>query len=370
MQTRVQYFRGLAHPGLYTFFLVMLLAGCISAPSSDAFATSVVATVIAQQTAAVLPPPLGCESAALSEVLVPIREFNAPGLINIASVIRTPNSISLNPAGTCLVVSDLVGASIVDLANRQDVIRYLKYEDEPLMVRWSPDGALIAGSQKSRVVQLWDPNTGERKGAIRVEDQPDVISFIAWSPDSRYLLTLGGDQTAYIWNVSTRQVQSVIQADAGVHLISAAWSPNGQVLAFGTGEGELLFTEFPSGRLTPGRTESGNAVTSMAWSKDGKQLAYTEGNDIRIFDIGAGFPTQRLAGPQKQALALEWSPDDTMIAAGYAQSDFIVWQAAQGKILFENNEFAGDVIDVEWTQDGTLIITAGIGGIKYWGISK
>lgn len=413
MLSRTQFIEGLAQFGLLALILFFLLTGCSSAPSSDAFATSVVASVIAEQTATVLPPTsdafatsviasviaeqtaavspptqtaaalpptmteaalptLECESEAISEGLAPIREFNAPGLVNFASMIRSPHSISLNPSGTCLAASDQFGASIINLVYRQDFVRYLEYESEPLIVRWSPDGTLIAGSQKSRVVHLWDPKSGERKGVIRVEDAAEVVSFLAWSPDSRYLLTLGNGQEAYIWDVAAKQVRSVIEAGA-VHFVSAAWSPDGRTLALGTDEGGLFFAELTNGvliKLSEGLTESQNTMTSVAWSAEGTQLAYTEGTDIRIFDVEAGFPTQRLPGNQKQALAIAWSPDGTMIAAGYAQADFIVWQAAQAKPLFEENEFAGDVTGLEWTPDGAIILTAGGGGIKYWGVPQ
>ena len=108
------------------------MAGCGPRLSDDAFATQVIATVIAGETQAAMPSAKACDSMMDPGELRPITEFNAPGLRKIGTLGGFRYSISLNPTGSCMAAADRIGASIIEVRPMRDVLRYLKYQDAPL----------------------------------------------------------------------------------------------------------------------------------------------------------------------------------------------------------------------------------------------
>lgn len=304
--------------------------------------------------------------------LLPITESSAPSLQNFASALHsTVTSISLSPDETELVVSDQIGASIMDLVTRRDILRYLDFQDEPIQVRWSPDGKTIAGCQYSSIVQLWDPSTGETLDQLEVDARLNVVPRIEWSPDSRHLVTLSNNQYAYVWDIATMEIAYAVENESGGRILSAAWSPDGGTLALGTHQGELLLVSTADGQIMLTLRGGKDWIGALDWSSEGGWLAYADGSVIHVYDIEAGVDVSLFQGWMSSVSALEWSPDDQLIAAGHQTGVLALWQAEQGTELFRSSEdaFLDHVTGLEWNSSGNLIITGSLDGwVRYWGI--
>ncbi len=66
-------------------------------------------------------------------------------------------------------------------------------------VAYAPDGSVLA-SAGDQVIRLWDPQTGEQRGALAGHSHS--IGFLVFSPDSKTLVSVSGDQTARIWRAT------------------------------------------------------------------------------------------------------------------------------------------------------------------------
>jgi hypothetical protein len=85
------------------------------------------------------------------------------------------------------------------IADDSTLVRKLERQDGPITtLDWSPDGTRIAVAGAAPSVNLYDPETGERKASCKGHDAG--IYAVAFSPDSAKLATGGFDGKVRIYN--------------------------------------------------------------------------------------------------------------------------------------------------------------------------
>jgi WD40 repeat protein len=141
--------------------------------------------------------------------------------------------------------------------------------------------------------------------------------------------------------------------------ILAAGGPGGRIRLWGVATGAAL-AGFP--QADPG------AVRSVALSPDGALLA--AGGDlaeddlrpaIQLWDVAQRRPVGRpLAGHQKAAYTLVFSPDGKTLASGSYDDTVILWDVATRRMRGRPLTYhAGTVFALAFSPDGTLLASAG-----------
>ncbi|MFF7449501.1 MULTISPECIES: hypothetical protein [unclassified Streptomyces] len=152
-----------------------------------------------------------------------------------------------------------------------------------------------------------------------------------------------------------------------------AWSPDGTLLAAGTG-GAVVLWHVP--RLERARRlalPSGAFATRVAWSPDGSRLAATPpaGQGPLVVWSTLTWRVQRefgAPGGRGWAPALAWSPDGSLLAApgsGETASVVEVWDVDRGTVvtaLEPDGPPPGPVWSVRWSPDGRRLATTYSGG--------
>lgn len=64
---------------------------------------------------------------------------------------------------------------------------------------------------------------------------------------------------------------------------------------------------------------------------------------------------------------MAYSPDGTILAVGLSDRTVRLWDTATQESLAVLDERTG-VSDLEFSQDGTLLVTSGGGTIRLWGV--
>jgi WD40 repeat protein len=143
-------------------------------------------------------------------------------------------------------------------------------------------------------------------------------------------------------------------------LYSVAWSPNGELVAFG-GRGTVAICRPPDFAVERSIDTGQEEIWALAWSPDGSMLACA-GKDgtVQIWDDGKRINKLFQGG---WILDLAWNPDGTSIMAvdytGLAKE----WDL-QG-YLRASIQLDGDGLGVDWSPRGRLFaVTTGQGGSR------
>jgi len=214
------------------------------------------------------------------------------------------------------------------------------------------------------------------------------VVFLAWLPNGEEILVLGG--RAWLVNIHTgERTPTGIAFDKNEpSLMSAAFSPDGQMIvctrprcyqcgsevwqiALGQGEPQLLFKEEPAFR-----------IEDVLWSPDGRYIAFTRWRESATPSFGTGeLWVMEVEGGAKRLLSavttghyglwdVTWSPDGKEIAfvlgedapSGTQMSDWsgnvYVADVASGTIAQLTHFQGQQVLGPTWSPDGSMLAFA------------
>jgi len=231
---------------------------------------------------------------------------------------------------------------------------------EPILnAAFGPKGDILATvSEKS--IRLWRVSTGQPIGLSL--DVSKGLSSAAFSPDGTLLAGLSGDGNVYLWEVATGKLQKELTPSQPMEMTwtHAVFSPDGRFVAVG---GILLWRFWD---VAAGRPADGIPELVLAFSADWRFFlgmeevkATCEGDApklARLPEAWAVSGSQRRPTPLPSTMMLQFSPDGRLLATVPRPSDYRIrlFETATNRPLGQM-QVEGRVIAMVFSPDGRLL---------------
>ena len=236
---------------------------------------------------------------------------------------------------------------------------------------FAPSDLLLASAGSDRTIKLWDPATGQERGALKGHAGP--VRTLAFSADGRTLASGGGDSQVKLWDLAN-QARPPLRIDLGqdaTHTAVTAWKRDGQTLATVSHRDRLvrlwdLLAEKEQVCLQ-GYTR---AIEALAISSDGKLMAVAfDDQSIRIHELDTGRSRSPLTGHQARIESLRFAPDGRTLAAADRAGKVRLWDVPAGKAIGEE-EHTGAIRALAFSSDGQKLAAGGErGNVRLWDIA-
>ena len=172
-------------------------------------------------------------------------------------------------------------------------------------------------------------------------------------------------------NFSHADLAKSVFTDTLRTVITVALSPNGEILAAGTANGEIRLWHFASG--TPLLTWKGHTdwTRSVTFSPDGNTLA-SSGDDhsIRLWEVSTGQCLKTLQGHEGRVYSVVFSPDGNTLASGSDDKTIRLWEVSTGQCLKTLQGHDSWVFSVAFNPDGSTLVSGSEDQtIRLWEVS-
>jgi WD40 repeat protein len=150
----------------------------------------------------------------------------------------------------------------------------------------SADGRLVAGSNESGRLRLWNPETGNTVGMLNATKDDDKLLAVSLRASLTATAPTGGG--VWLWNMQTGKFS--LRIVKSLSKISAlAFNADGTVLATGSDDGEVRFWNTHDGSALNGWQASQSKISRLVIHPDGKRvLVGSFDGSAKMRDIKSG----------------------------------------------------------------------------------
>jgi serine/threonine protein kinase/WD40 repeat protein len=292
---------------------------------------------------------------------------------------------------------------LLDTADLKPGATLQEHHSQITRLEFSADGHRLAGGAADGLIAVWD--VAEGKPVVRLKGHLEGIGLLGFSPDAAALASADVDGRRKVWDLASSDGVVPLK---GVSPWSAALAvtPDGRRL-FTAGQGIQLWDLAERSLVRTFAVVGGGEraardppifLTSVALSRVGAQLATGDSaSRITVRDAATGRILRELEGVaadfyppapteypaatpamRRGVVALAFSPDGTLLAAGFGRLYFYtgdypqqikVWNTRTGR-LAATLEARNTVPMVRFTADGTTLIAAcQDGSVGSWDIA-
>ena len=217
--------------------------------------------------------------------------------------------------------------------------------------------ALSAGDDGALI--LWDLATGQRLRTFPGHRGKIVAVEIA--PDGRTAATSGWDRRAGLWDLAGDAPVRWLEGHEG-SVNDAVFSRDGRALYTASEDGTIARWDVASGTLEGTIVRHGFGINVLALDEPAGWLAYGAlDGAVHAVDLATGERLADLTADRRPILALEKSPDGSLLAAGDGQGYVTVIDTRNWSVVRDfRAAVRGPVWALAWTPDGSRLISAGL----------
>ncbi|RMJ28111.1 hypothetical protein PHISP_01051 [Aspergillus sp. HF37] len=153
----------------------------------------------------------------------------------------------------------------------------------------SPNGSSLISSSADYSIRIWDAETWT---AVHVpQAHYGAIASIAFSPDEAQFVSAEWNNIICLWDAQTGYLKKRILANETSTGLSVSWSPDGRLVASGSGDGAIgIWDSNPAKDSDEPQKifhDTDDPISSLTFSLDGRYLACCANPTVRIYDLDA-----------------------------------------------------------------------------------
>lgn len=212
------------------------------------------------------------------------------------------------------------------------------------------------------------PRAVVRMGTARLTHSAHV-ACVAFSPDGRILASGSGDQTIRFWDVENgKEMKRIASPDTATS--SIAFSPDGKMLASADVDMTVRLWDIESGKEVLRLTGHTASVAWVAYSSDGKTLASRSWDGVRVWEIASGKELAKFDAPGSQLAAVGFHVDAKTLASASHGRQTVLWHFAADKLPMESLEQMNKGYSMDISLDAkTLAWTGQDMAIHLWDVA-
>jgi WD40 repeat protein len=243
--------------------------------------------------------------------------------------------------------------------------------EAPAAIAWSACGTLLAGATVTGTLVVVDAASGVE--LARWQAHEEGLLALAWHPRDPLLTSAGKDGSVCYWHVTVGQ-GAVALASVDLHdgltshwVEHLCWRPDGRQLAVASGSRVVLLSAL--GVLEQAYVFPGGTVGALCWRPTGAQLAVAGYGGVQIHNVLDARSRPQELKWKGSLLALAWSPDGKVIAAGCQDNTVHFWRLPEGRDA-RMTGFDYKPLQLCWSHNGRWLLTGGSPLLICWPFDK
>ena len=240
-----------------------------------------------------------------------------------------PQALVFSPDSKILATAGSDSIRLWDPATGKELRRLEGHRTDVMNLAFSPDGSLLASAGADGTVTMWEVRT--KKAPRPLTGVGHRLHKVALVGDGCMLLTHGRDGALTLWDGRDgRRLRTLAEWRGGPMDLLAA--PDGsRALIRPWFEDALVLWDLKTGRRLPPFSGIVRHISSAAFSPDGAILALSDFDGtsgfIHLREACTGRELRRLQEGRKapEVTALAFSPDGRMLAAGNTDASLTLW---------------------------------------------
>jgi WD40 repeat protein len=226
---------------------------------------------------------------------------------------------------------------------------------------WLSDKQLITSSNDG-TIRLWDTaQPGDL--AFRIGESGPWAAPL--HPDGRLMAVTNSSNKLSLWNVDTGREERLIDT---VSAIGAAFSSDGRYLAAGADKTVPVYETATGKKLFEGSGHRGR-IPGMAWLKSQNLFASAGDRTVRLYHVPDGKEAAALQ-TGSSAYSVAFTPDEKWLAAGCTDGKVKLYETGNFQ-LADSLQSGSSLVHLSISHDGRYLATAGGSGELYcWDLPR
>lgn len=199
------------------------------------------------------------------------------------------------------------------------------------------------------------------------------IQAVAFSPDGQLLAA--GDSQGQILLFRVEDGQTLVTLPGhgkSLWVTSLNFSPDGQTLVSGGFDQMVRLWNLSTGECLHILTGHSSWVWSVAFSPDGKIIASaSDDRTVRLWDVSTGQCLRILTGHTHWVWSVAFNPDGNILASGSYDRTIKLWDVNTGQCVQTLQGHEDSVWSVDFSPDGELLVSGSVDRtLKLWDVSS